>query len=326
METRSQGRLRALQQRTPEEHSGEEAGPSQLPRNGQSNTLQKKRLFTILLTVVAAFIVGFSGACVARMGQERQEQKVLPEQCLPEVVATRNRLAGLQDQNAKMLQEYREVVALLTDKISTLKKELQDTRDTVSINCFKKSQQMLDWALKSTGATIDLERSSETYTWDGMRLCRLFWLPCTPNTPDTILQPDVSLGNCWAFQGSRGQVVIRLPAKIRAAMVTIIHTSEMDSELGKFSSAPRDFTISGVDEEKETETLLGTFTYAVQKEPMQTFPLQEIPRAFQFIKIVIHSNWGNPEYTCIYWVQVHGRGTATSHWPEDMSSANKNKK
>lgn len=56
------------------------------------------------------------------------------------------------------------------------------------------------------------------------------------------------------------------------------------------------------------------------------FSLQEIPRAFQFIKIVIHSNWGNPEYTCIYWVQVHGRGTATSHWPEDMSSADKNKK
>lgn len=34
METRSQGRLRAPQQRTPEEHSGEEAGLSQLPRNG----------------------------------------------------------------------------------------------------------------------------------------------------------------------------------------------------------------------------------------------------------------------------------------------------
>ncbi|XP_040397892.1 sperm-associated antigen 4 protein-like [Cygnus olor] len=158
-----------------------------------------------------------------------------------------------------------------------------------------------------------------------MWLCRLFWLLCTPNTPDTVLQPDVSLGNCWAFQGSQGQVVIRLPAKIQAAMVTIHHTSEMDSELGKFSSAPRDFTISGVDEETEAETLLGAFTYGVQKKPMQTFPLQKIPRAFQFIKIVIQSNWGNPEYTCIYRVQVHGRGTATSHWPEDMSSANKNK-
>lgn len=57
-------------------------------------------------------------------------------------------------------------------------------------------------------------------------------------------QPDVSLGNCWAYQGSRGQVVIRLPAKIQATMVTVHHTSDVDSALGKFSSAPRDFTVS----------------------------------------------------------------------------------
>nr|XP_038026364.1 sperm-associated antigen 4 protein-like [Anas platyrhynchos] len=279
-----------------------------------------------------------------------------------------------------MLQEHSGVAAQLSEEIGTLKKELKDLRDAVSVNSRKKSEVLLDWALKSTGATIDLERSSKTYSWDGMRSCRLFWLPCTPNPPDTILQPDVSLGNCWAFQGSRGQVVIRLPAKIQATMVTVHHTSDMDSALGKFSSAPRDFTVSGVDEETEAETLLGTFTYAVQKKPVQTFPLQvqsevvgrrpvqkhcvgsksvaavcrvppraavpahgretgwagrvgtrqqdsrEIPRAFQVIKVVIQSNWGNPDYTCIYRVQVHGRGTATSRWPGDMSSANKNKK
>ncbi|XP_071887607.1 sperm-associated antigen 4 protein-like isoform X2 [Anas platyrhynchos] len=251
---------------------------------------------------------------------------VLLEQYLPEVVATRNRLDGLWDQNEKMLQEHSGVAAQLSEEIGTLKKELKDLRDAVSVNSRKKSEVLLDWALKSTGATIDLERSSKTYSWDGMRSCRLFWLPCTPNPPDTILQPDVSLGNCWAFQGSRGQVVIRLPAKIQATMVTVHHTSDMDSALGKFSSAPRDFTVSGVDEETEAETLLGTFTYAVQKKPVQTFPLQEIPRAFQVIKVVIQSNWGNPDYTCIYRVQVHGRGTATSRWPGDMSSANKNKK
>ncbi|XP_035165782.1 sperm-associated antigen 4 protein-like [Oxyura jamaicensis] len=195
-------------------------------------------------------------------------------------------------------------------------------RDTVSMNFRKRSKEVLDWSLKSTGATIDLQRSSKTYIWDGILSCRLFWLPCTPNPPDTILQPDVSLGNCWAFQGAQGQVVIRLPAKIQATMVTIHHTSKTDSELGKFSSAPRDFTVSGVDEETEAEILLGTFTYAVQKKPAQTFPLQEIPRTFQFIKLVIQSNWGNPEYTCIYRVQVHGKVQV----PEDMSSASKNKK
>ncbi|NXK56899.1 SPAG4 protein, partial [Chauna torquata] len=155
----------------------------------------------------------------------------------------------------------------------------------------------------------------------------------------------VSLGNCWPFQGSRGQAVIRLPAQIQATAVTIHHTSQTDSAFGTFSSAPRDFTISVslcwalgagtypgkaltetcwslLDEEGEEETLLGSFTYNMQKEPVQTFPLQvqseHNPRAFQFIKLVIQSNWGNPEYTCIYRVQVHGKRTATTHQPEDM--------
>ncbi|KFP67976.1 SUN domain-containing protein 2, partial [Cariama cristata] len=120
-------------------------------------------------------------------------------------------------------------------------------------------------------------------------------------------QSDASLGYCWPFQGSRSEVLIRLPTRIQPTAITIQHASKIASPLGTVSGAPRDFTVSGLDEEGEDKTLLGTFTYTMQKEPTQTFPLQKgITRAFWFLKLGIQSNWGKPGYTCIYLVQVHG--------------------
>ncbi|NXG40417.1 SUN2 protein, partial [Dromaius novaehollandiae] len=87
-------------------------------------------------------------------------------------------------------------------------------------------------------------------------------------------QPDVTPGQCWPFQGSRGQVVIRMPAPIQPTAVTVQHIYKAVSPSGTVSSAPRHFTVSGVDEEAEEETLLGTFMYDVEKEAMQTFPLK----------------------------------------------------
>ncbi|NXW12208.1 SPAG4 protein, partial [Fregetta grallaria] len=85
---------------------------------------------------------------------------------------------------------------------------------------------------------------------------------------------DISPGYCWSFKASRSQVVIRLPAQVRPAAITVQHPLKKSSVLGDISSAPRDFTVSGVEEEGEEETLLGTFSYDIEKELKQTFPLQ----------------------------------------------------
>ncbi|KGL95479.1 Sperm-associated antigen 4 protein, partial [Charadrius vociferus] len=119
-------------------------------------------------------------------------------------------------------------------------------------------------------------------------------------------QMDISPGYCWPFQASRSQVDIRLPAQVQPTAITVQHPLRKSSALGDISSAPRDFTVSGVEEEGE-QTLLGTFTFDIKKEPTQTFPLQnKLPRAFWFLRVVIESNWGNSGYTCIYRLQVHG--------------------
>ncbi|XP_074993906.1 sperm-associated antigen 4 protein-like [Calonectris borealis] len=162
---------------------------------------------------------------------------------------------------------------------------------------------------QATGAAIDLQRLSSSSAW----LCRVFWVLCAPQLLDTFVQPDASPGYCWPFQGSQSEVLIRLPTQVQPMSITVQHTSKIAFPLGTVSRAPRDFTISGLDEEGKDETLLGTFTYAMQKEPTQTFPLQnKIPRAFRFLKIIIQSNWGKTEYTCIYRVQVYGKIMGTN--------------
>ncbi|NXE00530.1 SPAG4 protein, partial [Chaetorhynchus papuensis] len=122
-------------------------------------------------------------------------------------------------------------------------------------------------------------------------------------------------GNCWAFKGHQGQVVIRLPARVHLTAITVQHITKEASPSGTVISAPKDIAVFvslpgiSVDADREEETLLGMFTYNTEKDPIQTFPLKNmlLPRAFSRVKLLVKSNWGNPWYTCIYRVQVHGK-------------------
>ncbi|NXL81057.1 SPAG4 protein, partial [Leptocoma aspasia] len=125
-------------------------------------------------------------------------------------------------------------------------------------------------------------------------------------------------GNCWAFRGHQGQVVIKLPARVYLTAITVQHITKDASPSGTIISAPKDIAVfvsllgtSGGDLALagEEETLLGMFTYDVEKDPMQTFSLKNmlLPRAFSHVKLLVKSNWGNPWYTCIYRVKVHGK-------------------
>ncbi|XP_030903546.2 sperm-associated antigen 4 protein-like [Melopsittacus undulatus] len=223
----------------------------------------------------------------------------------------------MQDFNQKAVQVYaarRNVLQIVRDVLEDHAVQEEQTQEILQLTevAVKKVLEnyvlMPDWALESTGATIDEERTSKSYggkdmiTW--MRSLFTFFFA---NPPSTILQPSITPGNCWPFQGSQAHVVIRLPAHVWPTAFTVWHISAAVSPSGEVSSAPREFTVFGVDEAK-AETLLGTFTYDVHKEIAQTFHVQkELPGPFSYIKFQVQSNWGNPEYTCVYRVQVHGK-------------------
>ncbi|XP_015360295.1 sperm-associated antigen 4 protein isoform X4 [Marmota marmota marmota] len=169
-----------------------------------------------------------------------------------------------------------------------------------------------DYALSSVGASIDLEKTSHDYEdtntayfWNRFS----FWNYARP--PSVILEPDVFPGNCWAFEGDQGQVVIRLPGRVELSDITLQHPPPSVAHTGGANSAPRDFAIFGLQVDDETEVFLGKFTFDVKKSEIQTFHLQnDPPSAFPKVKIQILSNWGHPRFTCLYRVRAHGVRTS----------------
>ncbi|ELK04143.1 Sperm-associated antigen 4 protein [Pteropus alecto] len=169
-----------------------------------------------------------------------------------------------------------------------------------------------DYALSSVGASIDLEKTSHDYEdattayfWNRFS----FWNYARP--PTVILEPDVFPGNCWAFEGDQGQVVIRLPGRVQLSDITLQHPPPSVAHTGKANSAPRDFAVYGLQVDDETEVFLGKFTFDVEKSEIQTFHLQnDPPMAFPKVKIQILSNWGHPRFTCLYRVRAHGTRTS----------------
>ncbi|XP_072512263.1 SUN domain-containing protein 2-like [Notamacropus eugenii] len=169
---------------------------------------------------------------------------------------------------------------------------------------------LVDYALESSGASIISTRCSETYDTK-TALLSLFGIPLWyySQSPRAILQPDVYPGNCWAFRGPQGFAVVRLSARIHLSAVTLEHVPKALSPISNIPSAPKDFVILGLNEDSQSEGVaLGHFTYDNAGESIQTFHFQGNDTApYQVVELRILSNWGHPEYTCIYRFRVHGK-------------------
>ncbi|KAL4658129.1 SUN domain-containing protein 1-like isoform X3 [Arapaima gigas] len=168
---------------------------------------------------------------------------------------------------------------------------------------------LVDYALESGGGSILSTRCSETYETK-TALMSLFGVPLWyfSQSPRVIIQPDVYPGNCWAFKGSQGYLVIRLSMSVLPTAFSVEHIPKTLSPTGNISSAPRHFSVYGLEDEYQEEgKLLGRYTYQEDGEPLQTFHVEvENELAYQIIEMRVLSNWGHPEYTCLYRFRVHG--------------------
>ena len=168
---------------------------------------------------------------------------------------------------------------------------------------------LFDFALESAGGSIVTTKCTEPYqaTSAVMSVWGLpFWWDA--NSPRTILQPGSAPGQCWAFRGSYGTVVVKLSSPIHISAITIEHISPLLSPDGHIYSAPQTLSLGGLPGQGDAVTSLLNFTYSAAGEPVQTFWLGEEARVgrFEMVELTVHKNHGHPDYTCLYRVRVHG--------------------
>ncbi|KAL2078494.1 hypothetical protein ACEWY4_026179 [Coilia grayii] len=170
---------------------------------------------------------------------------------------------------------------------------------------------MADYALESLGASVIESQSSETYSTRST-CTSLFGIPLwyISGSPRTVIQPEVHPGKCWPFRGSQGFVTVALSHPVRVTHVTLEHIPKSLSPTGRIDSAPREFAVYGLSGSGEQEEghILGRFTYDSDGEPVQTFQLPDsVKDVYRAVQLRVLSNWGHPEYSCVYRFRVHGQ-------------------
>ncbi|XP_054671010.1 LOW QUALITY PROTEIN: SUN domain-containing protein 3-like [Grus americana] len=185
---------------------------------------------------------------------------------------------------------------------------------------------MPDYALKSSGAAVIHSRTSPSL-WNTKGKVFLYSLPLVDyvRSPEVILEPDNHPGNCWPFPGSQGHVLIKLSVPITPRAVTMDHVSGSAFHRDSIPSAPKDFAVYGLKEGREEKgTFLGEFTFLAALNPRQTFQLKnELSGVVKYIRLEVLSNWGHPDYTCLYRFRVHGDPPKDDRGEVSVSSGNK---
>ncbi|XP_022908769.1 SUN domain-containing protein 1-like isoform X2 [Onthophagus taurus] len=164
-----------------------------------------------------------------------------------------------------------------------------------------------DFALESAGGSIVTIKDTENYPIG--ESVRFLGVPLCPasNGARTMIQPGNLPGECWAFKGSKGVAIIRLLGKVRVTSVSLEHIQKSMSPSGEITTAPKDFSITGLKCINQKEgLLLGKFTYNSNGPPIQEFKVASSQNAFNFIEFKVHSNHGNPDFTCVYRLRIHG--------------------
>lgn len=168
---------------------------------------------------------------------------------------------------------------------------------------------MVDHALESAGGNIISTRCTESYQVHQAEV-RVLGFPVyrySTNNPRTVIQPDTMPGQCWAFKGSQGYIVIQLAGPVQPTGFTLEHISKSLSPNGAIDSAPREFEVWGLSTESDEGVFLGIYEYREDGDPLQYFPVREENTAhFPLIELKINSNHGNLQYTCLYRFRVHG--------------------
>ncbi|KAJ2956341.1 hypothetical protein NQZ79_g7800 [Umbelopsis isabellina] len=185
-----------------------------------------------------------------------------------------------------------------------------------------------DYALASSGARIIPRLTSFTYgiePADSVKRLIHKVMPLRDTSSAIIaLHPDTTVGQCWPMQGNNGSIGILLSKTITVTGVTIEHAGKQ--VMPDRRSAPKDFAVWAVygdnlgqikgdtfGEQSQHSVELATGQYDAEDESaLQTFAVDH-RKPTRAVVIRINSNWGHPDYTCLYRVRVHGEPIPNTH-------------
>ncbi|KAI6240660.1 SUN domain-containing protein [Aphelenchoides fujianensis] len=195
-----------------------------------------------------------------------------------------------------------------TDAIRALIKESLDRYDA------DKAGQP-NYALEPSGAELIGIGCTQVYE-QRSRLQSMFGIPLYYANYGawTVIQhkrPSITPGECFAYEGGHGQVVVKLSRTINVTAVSYEHLPVVLSPEGNLNTAPKEFLVWSYQEYHQKgvnkKHLLGKFTYDDQGAPLQTFYTQfPDPHFTSIIEFETESNHGAP-LTCLYRVRVHGQ-------------------
>lgn len=169
---------------------------------------------------------------------------------------------------------------------------------------------LADYALESGGATIVTTRCTKSYLERNIQYSIDGLLPVffTSNSPRVVIQPSVIPGECWSFAGSEGVLVVQLSRTIIPTAFTYEHIRREISPDLHIESAPKHFRVKSLKDANDKDgLLLGEYEYSRDGPSLQQFRVQNPnPIPTRFIELIVQSNHGELQYTCLYRFRVHG--------------------
>lgn len=205
--------------------------------------------------------------------------------------------------------------ALFKEQTSELRADLQRLRHSVEAlksNALQPHDERLDYALESIGGSVEHTGNSRLVS---SFVGYLLSMQSSVNAPRRIIQPTKAIGECFAFYGATGEVLLRLQQRIHVEAFSIDHIRPEMAPRGNLNTAPKQFSVYGAHQSTGKQHYFGTYEYRIGPSvwPLQVFDIPEgmrSPVAFRLVHFRFASNHGNAEYTCVYQVKVHGRPPA----------------
>ncbi len=264
------------------------------------------------------------------------EQSSCPSKCIKKNVM--DQMGDLKNQIDKNQDIIREKISDIESSLLTLKKnQIANSREEQhqikltedywneflrnevkqivheAVNIYDNDRKgIIDFASESAGGFVVSTRNTTTYGNSNIDTDFIYiwgiipiWRTLEKNTPNKILQPGSAPGECWAFNGANGSVVVQLGGYVQVSTIVIEHISKELSPNNKISTAPKDFEIFGLLAINGPATRLGNFAYSEMGNPVQTFHV-DVEQFYNIVELKIISNHGHTSYTCIYRFRVYG--------------------